>query len=226
MGKWFDAFGTIATQFQIGIGGTGIRRLRFRNGSNGDLEWNPTGGRVITLPDGSGTVFLAEDAVDTGNSANKLIKTNSIGVLDPTFLPYVGARVYHSVDQSIAHNANSPLSFNSEKLDGDNIHSTVTNNSHLTVNTGGTYIIGGTFLMAANATGVRQISIRLNGSTLIAAERIPAHAAESMLTISTVYNLAAGSYLQLLAYQNSGVALNVIAAANYSPEFFMQLVAQ
>jgi hypothetical protein len=63
MAKWLDALGTIATQFQIGIGGTGLRRLRFRNGFNGDLEWNPTANRVITLPNASGIVQVTGNEV-------------------------------------------------------------------------------------------------------------------------------------------------------------------
>lgn len=58
MGKLSDFLGTLSNQFQIGIGGTGLRRLRFRNGFNGDLEWEPTANRTIALPDESGTIAL------------------------------------------------------------------------------------------------------------------------------------------------------------------------
>jgi hypothetical protein len=44
-------------------------------------------------------------------------------------------------------------------------------------------------------------------------------------TVTTVYDLAAGDYLEVFAYQDSGGALNVQTNANYSPEFSMVLVA-
>ncbi len=56
MSKFSDLFGSINNLFQIGIGGTGARTLRFRNGSSGDLTWNPTASRVLTLPDATGTL--------------------------------------------------------------------------------------------------------------------------------------------------------------------------
>jgi len=58
MGKITDLFGTFRSQFQIGIGGNGFRRLRFRNNFDGDLEWEPTAPRTIALPDDSGTIAL------------------------------------------------------------------------------------------------------------------------------------------------------------------------
>jgi len=58
MGKITDLFGTFRSQFQIGIGGNGFRRLRFRNNFDGDLEWEPTANRTIALPDESGTIAL------------------------------------------------------------------------------------------------------------------------------------------------------------------------
>lgn len=90
MGKLSDLLGTIATQFQIGIGGSGIRRLRFQNDCNGDLEWHPTADRTITLPDASGTVFLVEQAVLEnlgGTSAQyKIPLTGENGRIDKSLL--------------------------------------------------------------------------------------------------------------------------------------------
>lgn len=195
MSKWLDALGTIATQFQIGIGGSGLRRLRFKNGFNGDLEWNPTANRLIALPDASGTIALVES---------------------------IGARAYHSLDQSLANNTNVTLAFNSERYDSDTIHDNTTNNSRLTCKTEGNYLIGGNVAFAGNATGIRQIGIVLNGSTTIAALRIPAISADSMLAISTIYPLSVNDYVQITAYQSSGGSLNVLASPNYSPDFYMQ----
>jgi hypothetical protein len=53
--------GTISNAFQVGIGGTGLRRIRFRNQFNGDLEWTPTANRTLVLPDVSGTILTSTD---------------------------------------------------------------------------------------------------------------------------------------------------------------------
>ena len=73
MPKLPELLGTLATQFQIGIGGSGLRRLRFRNGFSGDLEWNPTADRVLTLPDSSGTIARLSDITSSGVAAYPLV---------------------------------------------------------------------------------------------------------------------------------------------------------
>ena len=46
-------------------------------------------------------------------------------------------------------------------------------------------------------------------------------AAVEDMSISTEYSLAVNDYVELVVYQSSGGALDVNAAANYSPEFGM-----
>ena len=45
------------------------------------------------------------------------------------------------------------------------------------------------------------------------------------MIISTLYSLAVNEYVELVAFQDSGVSLNALTAANYSPEFSMVRVA-
>lgn len=68
MGLLPDLLGTLATAFQIGIGGAGLRRLRFKNAFAGDLDWTPTANRTIVIPDASGSICLNEAAAITGGS--------------------------------------------------------------------------------------------------------------------------------------------------------------
>ena len=70
----------------------------------------------------------------------------------------VGARVYNSTD--FTHNSTGnwvAVTFDTERFDTDTIHSTSTNTSRLTINTGGKYLIGGAVTFTANATGQRQL---------------------------------------------------------------------
>ncbi len=134
------------------------------------------------------------------------------------------ARVYHSAAQTIASNltAFTALAFNSEREDTDSMHDPVTNNTRLTCNTAGTYVISGHVLFASNATGVRRLAIRLNGATYLAGTDAAAMSGAPMrLGVATVFPLSAGDYVELLVAQNSGGDLNVNTNAAQSPEFAM-----
>lgn len=134
----------------------------------------------------------------------------------------ISARVYNSAAISFASGADTPLTFGSERWDTDNIHSTTVNTNRLTATTAGKYLIAGHVQFANNSTGFRFIYIRLNGSTTIAATTSGSSPVNNMyLSIAVHYNLAATDYVELLAFQNSGVALDINATANLSPEFGM-----
>lgn len=160
------------------------------------------------VPDGDwGAVRANNDAIAT--------------LLNPT-VPQ--ARVFNNANISLATSGTlQALTFNSERFDNGSLHSTSTNTSRLTAPITGLYGVGGHVSIAANATGNRQLALRLNGATFIAADmRTNAGAGDpSQISIQTVYQLVAGDYVELLAMQSSGGALNVSAAASFSPEFWM-----
>lgn len=136
------------------------------------------------------------------------------------------ARAYHNADQSSTTSTQLACALNSERFDTDAIHDTSTNNSRMTCKTAGKYDIKGHMAFAANATGLREIAIRLNGTTLIALDnRISVSASRvTGLTIATTYDLVVNDYVELIAFQDSGGALNVVNAANYSPELSIERV--
>jgi len=137
------------------------------------------------------------------------------------------ARVFNSANQSIADSSTVALAFNSERYDTDSMHDTVTNNTRLTCNTTGTYSITGSVQFAANGTGRRLVQIRLNGATVIGSASVPTASGtfNTDLFVTTDYQLSATDYVELVAFQNSGGALNVLATSNYSPEFMIKRVA-
>lgn len=138
----------------------------------------------------------------------------------------ISARVFNSASISLTNNTWTTLTFNSERWDTDTIHSTVSNTGRLTATTAGKYLIIGHAEFSTHATGIRQLQIRLNGATPLIFFNIHTMngADAGMLMISTQYNLAADDYVELLAFQNSGGALNVNQRANSSPEFMMAKV--
>lgn len=131
-------------------------------------------------------------------------------------------RVYNNADISILHAVETALTFNSERSDTDLIHDTVTNSSRLTCKTAGRYLMTGHVWFAANSSGRRAVYVRLNGTTIIGRTMVPTAAAGGVaLTVTATYELAVNDYLELIVYQDSGVALNVLAVLNESPEFSM-----
>ena len=151
------------------------------------------------------------------------------GILDVSQAPAVG--VTHNANQSTTTGVDFVLAFNTERFDQAGgasaaMHDTVTNNSRLTAVYAGVYQIVGNIQYAANGTGTRYIKIRLNGATEIARVQLVAAASDThTLNITRQYVLAVNDYVELLALQSSGGALNVVAAGNYSPEFSMVRVA-
>lgn len=139
-------------------------------------------------------------------------------------------RVYNSANQSVANATDQGLTFDSERFDlpvTSPSHSTSSSTSRLTVASGnqGYYHIGCNVNFASNATGTRRLAFWVNGittGTRIAHVVLPAvSGAATVLTLTTYWALAAGDYVEVAAYQDSGAALNAVAAASYSPEFWM-----
>ncbi|MBA7552776.1 hypothetical protein ES705_45352 [subsurface metagenome] len=136
-----------------------------------------------------------------------------------------GARVYNNVLQAIPDITWTALSLNSERYDTDAIHDLVTNNSRLTCRTAGVYSIAGHISFFSGPVGLRGIAIRLNGATYIGIKRSPISAAVSVqLSIASIYLFAIDDWIELMAYQASGGALNVPDVGNSSPEFMMQRI--
>jgi len=133
-------------------------------------------------------------------------------------------RVRNSANISHTSTGNyQALTFDSERVDVGAMHDTSSNTGRITVPAGGGgfYAIGGQIEFAGNATGRRGIQIRLNGTTVIArAEHQNQGANDHPVDIETVYQLAAGDYVELMGFQASGGNLNMLATSAYSPEFY------
>jgi len=138
-----------------------------------------------------------------------------------------GARVYNSAAETITTNTLTALTFNSERYDNGGLHSTTSNTDRLTALKAGKYSITAHVVWTgpATPTGFRLVSIRLNGTTFIALEQLPAITDAFVGTcqsIATIYHLTAESYVQLVVSHSQGANLTVMNIAAHSPEFAMQ----
>jgi len=178
---------------------------------------------------------LATDAVVAGKIAAGAISQSAdfaAGVVDSAALA-TGAviqgkiavpavRAVWSANTSVASATDVPVAFGgTDSYDTDAMHDPTTNNTRITMPVAGVYDVGGWFEMAANAAGTRSIYVRLNGTTLIDRDRtLPAALGTGgvldYLSIQTEYKFAANDYVELIANQNSGGALNVTGGAFYA----------
>lgn len=135
-------------------------------------------------------------------------------------------RAYNNANISIATATVTALTFDSERHDTDTMHSTSVNTGRLTATTAGKYLIWANVVIAANAAGLRIVSLRVNGSTIIGSVRALGSAStDAYVNLATVYSLAANDYVEVTVYQDTGGALNVLASAAVSPEAGMTRVA-
>lgn len=133
----------------------------------------------------------------------------------------LGTRVYNSGAQTIGNSSSTAVTFDSERWDTDGCHSTSSNTSRLTCQTAGKYHIIANIEFVASTVGDRVIFLRLNGSTIIAAHSVVAPTLNCRMHISTIYDLAAADYVEVLVRQTTAGNLDTVATGNSSPEFMM-----
>ena len=148
------------------------------------------------------------------------------GILDVSQAPCV--RVFHNTTQSVTTRTPLVLAFNSERFDqaggaSSTMHDTVTNNSRLTAIYAGIYQISATAQFTSSAGGsFRYLELRINGTTSIARQAAPPmNTGGNGIVVSSLYSFAVNDYVEVLANQDSGGALNILSTANFSPEFMM-----
>lgn len=115
--------------------------------------------------------------------------------------------------QSIPNNAFTPVTIDSEVTDTAGGHDNTTNPTRYTCQVAGVYLLSGVVVFPTTATGTRGCSIGLNGSVngIAGSEALIAPSpgfATTIVTPPTYQRLAVGDYVSLLAFQNSGAALN------------------
>jgi hypothetical protein len=126
---------------------------------------------------------------------------------------FVGCLAVASANQSISNDTITAINFGGTDLwDTDGFHDPASNNSRITIPTGkgGYYRFDFNVRFANNATGTRAIFLGINGTAGANAFRgIVGSSTQTTLSSSFVYNLSAGDYVQIFAYQTSGGSLNI-----------------
>lgn len=111
------------------------------------------------------------------------------------------------------------VGFNTELFDTHGFHDNATNNSRLTVPTGqgGLYHIEGTLPFASNTSGYREAVIRKNNVEVLRCRVQPLTSAVACyVPISGYIDLAAGDYIELWGYQNSGSTIASVSGTTWT----------
>lgn len=136
------------------------------------------------------------------------VRDNGEFLIDPP-----AASIFNSAAQSVPDATMTALTANSENFDNDSMHSTSSTTSRITFQTAGRYLLVGTAIFAANATGERNVTFLKNGTTQIEGTKVTANASGSQTTVVTAVRtlvFAAGDYVEMrVRHRNSGGALDV-----------------
>lgn len=171
--------------------------------------------RTIVLKDGSGNIRtggygdVSLDAMDKwallryNNVLWFLLATSAVKGSDQYCMVSI------SSGQSISNATYEAISWNSETSDTPGWHDLVTNPERITVDVDGVFLITANIRFGANATGYREIAISKNGTKERYDSRNAQSAGWTNLTISGVFELSSGDYLEVEVYQTSGGSLNV-----------------
>jgi len=170
-----------------------------------------------TLTDSAGKILSAAlNTVAIANGGTGVTTANTV-------------KAYYTANVAVSNNADTPLLFNSERLDTNNLHDTTTNTGRFTATVAGTYMGLCSVTFASNATGIRYAYLRLNGgATQIAHAKLTVAGTGNLdhLQIPFMWNFAANDYFELVVFQNSGGSLDVLAQNGISPECGMTRVSQ
>lgn len=136
------------------------------------------------------------------------------------------ARVARNTDQLINNAADTALSFNVESFDYGDMYAGGSP-TRLTFPVGGWYEVGAQVRWATSAsTGERYACVRRNGTALdrIAEAGVSPSGAIVTLNMSAVHPFNAGDYIETIAFQTTGAALNAVATFTYSLSMWAALV--
>ncbi len=129
-----------------------------------------------------------------------------------------GVHTYQSSLTAITQNNWVALAFQVNSFDKQFLHDVTTNNTRITFNRAGLFIIGGQFMPNGFTASALAAKLQVNGSTVIAqnvvtGSVIGAISNESM-QITAIYNAVPGDYVEIYAAHNVGGTVNTTGDSN------------
>jgi hypothetical protein len=191
-----------------------------------------TSGTVTVTNDMATTITTAGDLIygtgsgtytrrGIGSTGNVLTVSGGVPVWSaPAANSFVGVSLVKSAVQAVANATDTLITWNTEDFDTSAFHDPTTNTDRITIPAGkaGYYLIEARVSFAANATGIRSVSVKKNGATIVVGADLnnQGSSASSVLIHSRVISAAVADYFNLNAYQTSGGSLNTDNTAGYT----------
>lgn len=203
-----------------------IKGIDVKPNAIGTGKIKTNGVRTADIKDGDvAEADLGDGSVTGSKVSDGAITSSKLGDKSVTTSKWAGgpsARVYSSGNVSAANLAFVPVPFDTERFDTAGLHDPAANSTRITVAAAGLYLVGANVTWENNSTGARELNLRVNGSDFIARVVQPGDPTINTTdqAVTTLVSLAAGDYVEVVVRQNSGVALNVVAAPQFSPEFW------
>lgn len=164
---------------------------------------------------------VAKTAIEANESA---ITANETAVSALRSQP--SANVFLLSDQTATNNSLITLAFGGEFFDIGGLHSSTTNTSRLTAPTAGIYQVNAMVSWLSNASGGRLVGVYKNGAAfpILSDVRAPTPGGTSTQSLTGLISLAAGDFLEVKVFQDSGTSLAVSSSAQ--TQFSMVKVSQ
>jgi hypothetical protein len=138
---------------------------------------------------------------------------------------FSGVSLTRNSNSTVSNTTWTKVSFDIEQVDVNGYHDNTTNNTRITIPSGqgGYYLVTANVLFSGNATGGRVMSVTKNNASpgtsgTMSQECAGVAAAPNGISSQMVFNLAAGDYIELQVYQNSGGNLTLYSDANNAGE--------
>lgn len=143
-----------------------------------------------------------------------------ISSLDKLTFVVPQCEITHSANQNLVTATDTVLAFDTETEDNDVMHDNVTNNSRITIKTAGRYNIIFLATFQSNAAGFRIGNIRLNGTTIIGSNVVPAvNGNATRVVVTRSRRFAVNDYIEALGHQTSGGNLLITTSSAFTPIF-------
>ena len=157
-----------------------------------------------------------------GTYPNPGLAAAAVGPLNLDTLP--GMRISRMGSaQTLTNGVQTPVVFNTEAYDDLGFYPGT--GDVVTIPLSGTYLATAEVCFAISATGIRNVTIQKNGSTVLVSQLGQGTANGNQISVATVARLAAGDQLQVKAFQNSGGNLDTFASGVGNAYLALQWIA-
>jgi hypothetical protein len=135
---------------------------------------------------------------------------------------YIGCRLAHSAAQSTTNGVALTLTWDTEEGDDDGMHDAGAP-TRVVLPLDGVYRIVGQAPFDANATGFRTLVLARNGAGIREVLMPAVSGVRTTPILAAEIVAAAGDYVELVAFQNSGATLGITPGTQQGPYFAVSL---